>query len=157
MAFKFKSSGVKIDSPQIQNVQYVASPIGIKTPMELGTDRSGIFAMHFDVGDQIADNFRNLLLTNKGDRLGRTDFGANLRALVSELSNSPDFESKAMSQISESVRKYMPFIDLESFSAVPDQSASNPGLAKVDVRIVYNVQRLGIRKKQIVVSIYAIG
>ena len=157
MAFKFKSSGVKIDSPQIQSIRVEPTPIGIKTPMELGTDRSGIFAMHFNIGDQIADNFRNLLLTNKGDRLGRSDFGANLRVLVSELSNSPDFESKAMSQISDAVQKYMPFIDLESFSAIPDQSNSNNSLAKVDIRIVYNVQKLGISKKQIIVSIYANG
>ena len=157
MAFKFKSSGVKIDSPQIQNIKIESTPVGIKTPMELGTDRSGIFAMNFDVGDQIADNFRNLLLTNKGDRLGRTDFGANLRSLVSELSNSPDFESKAMSQISACVQKYMPFIDLESFSAVPDQNSSSYALAKVDIRITYSVQKLGISKKQIIVSIYANG
>lgn len=156
MALKFKSSGIKIDSPQIQNAKVELTPLGIKTPMELGSDRSGIFAMNFNIGDQIADNFRNLLMTNSGDRLGRTDFGANLRSLVSELSNSPDFESKAMAQISECVQKYMPFIDLESFSAVPDQNVS-ASLAKVDIRIVYNVQRLGISKKQIIVSIYSIG
>jgi len=156
MALKFKSSGIKIDSPQIQNAKVELTPLGIKTPMELGSDRSGIFAMNFNIGDQIADNFRNLLLTNNGDRLGRTGFGANLRSLVSELSNSPDFESKAMAQISDCVQKYMPFIDLESFSAVPDQSAP-PSIAKIDIRIVYNVQRLGISKKKIIVSIYTIG
>ena len=157
MAFKFKSSGVKIDSPQIQNIRVESTPVGIKTPMELGTNRSGIFAMNFDVGDQISDNFRNLLLTNKGERLGRSDFGANLRGLVSELSNSPDFESKAMMQISECVQKYMPFIDLESFSAVQDQSNSSYALAKIDIRITYSVPKLSISKKQIIVSIYANG
>jgi len=111
MAFKFKSSGVKIDSPQIQNVRVESTPVGIKTPMELGTNRSGIFAMNFDVGDQI----------------------------------------------SECVQKYMPFIDLESFSAAPDPSGSTGGLTKVDIRITYSVPKLSISKKQIIVSIYANG
>jgi len=156
MAFKFKSSGVKIDSPQIANIQIEKSPIGIKTPMTLGDSRSGIFAMSFDLGEQIADNFRNLLLTNRGERIGRSDFGANLRPLVSELSAGPDFESQVSSRISAATQQYMPYISLESFSTSFSTTNLN-GMTRADVKVIYSVPTLGISSKSVTVSIYVVG
>ena len=41
-------------------------PIGIKTPIQFGTSNDGIFKMHKKMTDQIADNFRNMILLKFG-------------------------------------------------------------------------------------------
>ena len=87
------------------------SRYGIKTPLQLGEGRSGIFQMHFNSVENIDDNLKNLILTNSGERLGNYGYGANLRPLVSELSHArlDDFDTIAMESISRAVKKYMPF------------------------------------------------
>ena len=70
-----------------QNIIYRGQvvPIGIKTPMEFTSDSSSVFKMHFDSKEQIEDNIRNLVLTNKGERLMMPEFGSNIRELIMEL------------------------------------------------------------------------
>ena len=53
-------------------------PIGIKTPMSFGGDE-GLLKMHKTYPDALADNFRNMIMTNYGERLGHYDFGGNLQ------------------------------------------------------------------------------
>ena len=57
--------------------------------------------MNFEPIDQIHENFRNMLLTNKGERIGRHDFGASLRDLTFDLISSSDFEFQVMNRIKE--------------------------------------------------------
>ena len=38
--------------------------------------------MNTDPVRQLADNFRNLIMTNHGERLGRYNYGANLNSLI---------------------------------------------------------------------------
>ena len=72
MAITFKSVG-ELSTDRKFTTTPVQNPIGIKTPLSLGQDADGIFSMHFKLEDQIQDNFRNLLLTNNGERLGLFD------------------------------------------------------------------------------------
>ena len=74
----FKSAGQKIQdyNNRIEQVEApVRRPIGIKTPIRL--KKGTLFDMSYEVSDQIADNLRNLLLTNKGERLGNPAFGTD--------------------------------------------------------------------------------
>lgn len=156
MAIKFKSSGTRINDPVITRIQVPLPPVGIKTPMALGTDRSGIVAMHFDPVAQVKDNLRNLLLTNKGERLGRFDYGAGLRSLVSELA-SGDIESSAILQIQDSVSKYMPYVSLEGFSITYDRDDNPQGMTVVVFNLKYSIPRLSSTNNSLSVKIYAIG
>ena len=88
-------------------------PIGIKTPLQFGTD-AGLLQMHKTYPDALADNFRNMIMTNHGERLGHYDFGANLAELVFEI-GSEDGDIKAMQRIARATKKYMPFINLQKF------------------------------------------
>lgn len=120
--YSFKSSGVKFSDMQSSQKDVIDNislpPLSIKTPLELSDDgRSSLFNMHFEVTDMIHNNLKNMLLTNNGERLGRFDYGASLRELTFEMINSPDYENIVMQRIKKSVDRYMPFIDLESFSS----------------------------------------
>lgn len=150
----FKSVGERANAKKFQPEPNQV-PLGIKTPLRLGTKNDGIFSMHFNVGDLIQDNYRNLLLTNHGERLGRYDFGANLQELSMELGQE-NFDAQAISRISIATSKYMPFIEPRTFESTLKPN-KNSNVDRVDILITYDVPRLEITKKMIQVSIFAGG
>lgn len=154
MASSFKSVGELSTDRKFQTSPNEI-PIGIKTPLSLGQKSDGIFSMHFTLSDQIQDNFRNLLLTNHGERLGFYDFGANLRSLAFEL--APDqFETEAMRRIKSAVSKYMPYLVLQTFEHSIDHN-QNENVAKIRLRIVYDIPRLNVQSKGIELSFFVGG
>ena len=99
---------------QDQEIKRESFNIGIKTPLELGDEDFLVMHKQGQLRSQIADNLRSLILTNKGERLGNYDFGANLKPLIFEL-GSENGDITAMNNISRAVKKYMPFINLLGF------------------------------------------
>tara|TARA_Y100000310_G_scaffold321256_1_gene378638 strand:+ start:542 stop:1030 length:489 start_codon:yes stop_codon:yes gene_type:complete len=156
--YSFKAVGEKLrDWRQTRRLDTkVELPIGIKTPMQLGDGRNGLFTMNWDIDSVIADNLKNLLLTNHGDRLGMYDFGANLQELVTEL-GSEDFDNEAIFRIQQTVNKYMSYLTLETFETSTDHGVATSGLAAVAIKVTYSVPKLGISNKGIIVTLYAIG
>ena len=158
---KFKSSGIQTDDASlIRKIE--TPPIGIVTPIELGEGRSGIFQMHFNSHKQVADNFKNLILTNWGERLGNFYYGANLRPLTAELTSQDDFDSEAMLRVQTAVRNFMPFIELGTFNSNLDKSIDPTGggangISTISLTIKYSVPQLRIAEKGLVVSLYCIG
>ena len=55
-----------------------------KTPLTLSTNKSELFVMNTNIGDSVSDNLKNLLLTNRGERVMQPDFGANLKPILTE-------------------------------------------------------------------------
>lgn len=157
--FKFKSSGIRRDNRKFTKPVRVSRPYGIKTPMSLGDD---IFTMNNNPISQISDNFRNLILTNFGERLGRYDFGANLKALVYEYSGNSDFESIVEKQIVDAADKFIPQVQIISVSSQvietnEKNSLNTLGLAKVTLRIVYCIPTLKTRNLGIEVDLFIGG
>lgn len=148
----FKSAGTKIDaynaSKNVETVQ--RPPIGIKTPLQL--NNGDLFKMHYMLEDQIADNLRNLILTNKGERLGNPAFGTTLKRVQFDQPNKEDADIAAMATIQQAVRNFMPFVTLTDFtttqlppSMVNSDNAddsSYPGGALL-IRITYTVPQIG--------------
>ena len=150
----FKSSGIKSDS-NIFNRKIPIKPAGIATPLTINDGTDGIFALNKTAESQIKDNFRNLILTNKGERLGRYDYGCDLRRLVTELSSFEDFEQKVMENISLSASRYMPMIDLESFSSDYNNDTEQE-LKNIVITVIYNIPLLGLRNQKIDVTLYVV-
>jgi len=157
LPIKFKNVGKTIDRLQTEQdfiTQERKKPFGIKTPLRFG-DQDGIFAMNFVAADQIHDNFRNLLQTNHGERLELYDFGCNLSPLTTELVAREDFENEAMTRIKTAVAKYMPYLELQGFETLLDNTQNN-NTGKVKIRITYAVPLLGIKDKKIQVTLFVI-
>jgi phage baseplate assembly protein W len=152
--FDFKSVGVKSNAPRQPN-PFESIPIGIKTPMRLGQGSEGIFQMHFDIANQIRDNFRNLLLTNHGERLSLYNFGANLQPLSLEL-GSDVFDEELLLRINTAVSNYMPFIKLDRLSREID-NLDNQNTSKIKIRIFYSVRQLNILNQAVEVSFFIGG
>jgi phage baseplate assembly protein W len=152
--YSFKSVGKTQDQVQEETLVQTKFPFGIKTPLQLGTSE-GILAMNYSLEDQFADNLRNLLLTNWGERLGVYDFGANLKPLTTELVSQDDFDNKAIARIKAAVDKWMPQIDLEDFTSIVDRNENaNTGIIRIS--ITYNIPALQTKKKGLQIVLYVI-
>tara|TARA_B100000287_G_C20649530_1_gene786350 strand:- start:622 stop:1113 length:492 start_codon:yes stop_codon:yes gene_type:complete len=142
--FNFKSSGTRATNRQYTKAPpSVDRPIGIKTPLEEGDD---MFKMHTSPIRQLADNFRNLIMTNHGERLGIFNFGANLNSIVFEYSNSPNFEKVVSDAIINATQTFIPSITITDISAVfidetEVNDANRIGLAKVRVKVEYVIPK----------------
>lgn len=155
-SYNFNSVGVKkttIDSNA--SLSRSTPPIGIKTPVELGDDDDGIFKMHRNLADQVRDNLINLILTNHNERIGFTDFGANIRPLLSEL-GSEDGDEEAMRRIQVAVGKYMPFVALENFIMTPEE-AGLTSQARIKMVVTYSVPRANLRNQKVGITFNFIG
>lgn len=156
---EFKHAGITIeeDGRRQKRDEKARSekPIGFVTPLRLGSIGVGPFAMHTDVARQIDDNLRNLILTNRGERLGLHDFGADLRPLAAEISSQEDFDSTAVDRISIAVAKWMPFVALKTFESFIDRD-QNQHVARVRIRVRYDIPLLDKIDRAIDVIVYAI-
>ena len=154
-SYNFKSVGVVESSLPITGfIAAKAIPFGITTPLQLGTTE-GILVMNYSLGDQFADNLRNLLLTNWGERLGQYNFGANLKPLTTELSSMIDFDNQAIQRIRDAVNMWMPFIDLENFDSTIDRN-ENKNTAVIKISITYNIAALRVYGKGLQIVLYVI-
>ena len=100
-------------------------------------------------------NLRNLIQTNHGERLGNYFFGANLQPLVFEFSN-PEVEQEAIRRIKSAVTEYMPYVNLETFEAFVE-NYDNKEVAKVGIRITYNMPRIEKGKRSLEIMLYVGG
>lgn len=145
-----------IDSRRLRSVtDTVSRPIGIKVPVSLSDTGDSLLTMHTDIEKNISDNFRNMIMTNHGERVGLYDFGANLTELAFEL-GSDDFDSEAIRRIRRTTQKYMPFVQLVTFEPLVERT-DNKEVAKVGVRITYRVNTLSQKDRIIEVIIYSAG
>ena len=160
--YSFKSSGLQNRRKVLDRIDQVTlKPIGIKTPLEFSKkSQDSLFAMHYDVPKQIHDNLRNLLLTNPGERLGRHDYGAGLREMTMEMLSSEDYEYEVMIRIKSTVDKYMPFIDLESFTVEDITGQPHPlqtSMSSVKVIVTYNIPKLSIIGRKLQLNLFVAG
>ena len=152
--YSFKSVG-ELDANNRQNDQTVKVklPIGIATPVSLGTN--SLHKMHTSQLKVISDNFRNMLMTNHGDRLGFYDFGANLEELTFEL-GSESADAEATRRIAKTTAKYMPFVSLDTFEPFIEKF-DNQHTGKVGIRVTYTVPKISNDINAVEVLLYVAG
>jgi phage baseplate assembly protein W len=157
MAISFKSVGKT--STQTKNeldIQVKTEvPIGIVTPLQLGTRSEGILKTNMSLADQISDNLRNLILTNWGERLGQYKFGANLRELTTEISSQENFDNEAMARIKDAVDRWMNYITLVDFASVID-TQQRSDIGKIRLTVTYIVANIQPLPRQLSIDLYII-
>ncbi len=154
--YSFKGAGQKLaESKEAQVKKFAGGPIGIATPVRLSQKAGTLFEMHTSLEQQIRDNFRNMISTNHGERLMLSDFGANLKPLAFELGSEAS-DSAAISRISATTSKYMPYITLETFEPIRELS-DDGSLSRVGVRVTYSVPSLGIGSSTVDALILSAG
>lgn len=153
--FSFKSSGTTAAAATANALAKTSLPVGIVTPLALGND--DLLKMHTSLADQLADNMRNLIMTNWGERLGFYDFGANLRPLTVDLVSIDDFETQAIDRIKNAITKWMPFIEPVDFTASFEAASSNAkSITAITLMITFNIARLNVQNRKLKVTLFVI-
>ena len=154
--FNFNSGGNNFDYQQKilsqeQSVVTKFKPIGIKTPLTL-SNSDDIFEMNYSLFNQIEDNFRNLIKTNSGERLCFPTFGTNIKSILTrtDLENP---EELAMQEIQRVTSRYMPYINLVSFSNYIDEEESKKGVPIIVLQIGYSVPTISTEKRLIILKL----
>tara|TARA_B100002019_G_scaffold135269_1_gene116606 strand:- start:4917 stop:5453 length:537 start_codon:yes stop_codon:yes gene_type:complete len=157
----FKSAGQLIAdyNDRVENKIVVErKPIGIKTPLQL--KKGNLFDMTYNLSDQITDNLRNLIMTNKGERLGNPNFGTDLRKTQYNTANKEDAEIEMMAKIQNAVKIFLPFVELVDFtttelppSMVTSTADLHSGFAggALSVKITYTVPQISNVEKGLTV------
>lgn len=153
--YSFKSSGKTPQQQALETLNTSKIPFGIKTPMALAGAGEGLLAMNYSIADQFADNLRNLLLTNWGERLGHYQFGANLRPLTTEFASQENFDNQAIERIRNAVNEWMPFVTLGTFESSVDRT-ENKNTAVILIKITYSIPAIEVIDRALQIVLYVI-
>lgn len=152
--FKFRSSGETTE--EVKVVKDATKPsvtiFGIKTPLRYGIDN--LFEVTTDLAEQVGDNLKNLIQTNHGERLMITDYGANLRPLVTEWVSQDSFDAEAIKRIRSAIEKFMPYVSPKEFTSRVDRTRNTGKVAAIAILVTYDVPQLGLINKSIEVTLF---
>ena len=144
--YSFKSVGKTTSEQKEQTLKKTVVPIGIITPLRYGTNE-GLFAMTYNLKDQVQYNLHDLLMTNWGERLGLYDFGANLKPLCADYSSQDDFDAECIKRISDAVSKWMSYIQLQDYISSTNVSNTTQQPETIKILITYSVTALNVSNK----------
>lgn len=105
--------------------------IGITLPIRLGN--TGMFEQSTELFKQVKSNFKNLILTKKGERLMQPELGTDLHKILFENITEETIDNARLTVV-ESVERWMPFLELVDFQ-IKNPVNSNPH--RIDITVVY--------------------
>ena len=102
-------------------------PLGPLVPLQKG-EKMGetLFKMHYDIKENIKNNFANLIMTRKGEKFCDLDFGVDFKDLYT-LMHSEEQEAldKAGREINKAINKFIPKINIvEIYTSSSDNNSS---------------------------------
>lgn len=86
--------------------------IGVTLPVRMG--QTGMFDQSISVIDQVRSNFKNLILTKKGERVGQPNLGCDLWKILFEPLTDETLENARLA-VADAVDSWLPFIELTDF------------------------------------------
>ena len=95
---------------------------------------NGYFAVNYTTKEQIKSDLRNLILTNRGERLMQPEFGCNLRqALFEQIDESGGVYTYIETEIETAIARWLPFITVESVSVFSDNNSKDNNSIQVQL------------------------
>lgn len=103
--------------------------IGMKLPV--ASTGTSLFSLNYTTIEQANTDIRNLILTNKGERVMLPDYGCNIRKLIFEQNSIVVDQAEEL--IRSAVSKWIPFITVYQIDIQVDERNENA----VRIKIVY--------------------
>jgi phage baseplate assembly protein W len=110
------------------------------------SNKGGVYGVNTTFKDTIQQNFKNLILTNNGERVMDVNFGVGIRSYFFEPKTST-ISADISDKIHFQVKKYMPFITINSIEFTGGDDDSN----LLGVSITYTIVPLE-QKNQLTIS-----
>tara|TARA_Y100000034_G_C6902011_1_gene417431 strand:+ start:1258 stop:1641 length:384 start_codon:yes stop_codon:yes gene_type:complete len=118
------------------------SGISVKLPLSLDKEL-GPYKLNKTLREAIKQNFKNLILTNPGERIMDTNFGVGILRFLFE-NNNPALRQNISAKIHEQAKLYMPFIKLKSIKFTGTRENVETDRNALNVKIEYSVAQLNI-------------
>lgn len=144
-SFDFLSDGIDVGQDKSGPVKNIKNPISIKSPLSI-SDRFGAFDMYESAVEAVNAQVKNILLTNKGERLGNFDFGADIQRILFESSIS-SIEDILARSINQNVKKYCPGVKLQNMAIYTSEQLKNLQENEILLRVSFNIESLGAFSK----------
>ena len=110
--------------------------IGISLPMD-HTEGSGFFPGTSTTLTQTSSNIRNLLLTNKGERVGQPEFGCGLLNVLFE-PMSDDLLEDVRTEIEDSIAFWLPHVTINNIGV--DRDEAEPQQLNIIIEFALTIQ-----------------
>lgn len=104
--------------------------IGVTLPLQRGN--TGYFAQSSSTLEQIKSNYRNLILTKKGERMMQPEFGCDIHNMLFENITEDMLETVRFAIVSATER-WMPFLEVRELDVVSLKEEPN----KIDITVSY--------------------
>jgi phage baseplate assembly protein W len=114
----------------------MATGISVKLPLRVSAE-DGPYALTKDLISTTKQNFKNLVLTNPGEKIMDINFGVGISGLLFENYTS-DIRDRMRARIVEQAAAYMPFIKIRSINFNDTEIDSN----KISLAINYYISPL---------------
>ena len=112
MAFQVISNQTEINNSEIA--------LGIK----LNFNTPGIFDLNYLSIDQAVDNLKNLLLTRRGERVHKVNFGTPLLDILFE-PNVSELKEQLETAVTDAIAFWLPYISIDEFNIVTAEDDPN--------------------------------
>ena len=110
--------------------------IGVSLPMD-HIDGSGFFPGTSTTLTQTSSNIRNLLLTNKGERVGQPEFGCGLLNVLFE-PMSDDLLEDVRTEIEDSIAFWLPHVTINNIGV--DRDEAEPQQLNIIIEFALTIQ-----------------
>jgi phage baseplate assembly protein W len=118
------------------------SAVGLAPRMPLRIGSKADYAMVLNYADLVKQNFKNLVLTNPGERIMDIEFGVGLRRFLFEMNGQSTYD-EISARISQQVALYMPFLNVRSVQfGATDEGIDN---SQVTIAIAYEIVPLNVQ------------
>ena len=115
--------------------------IGIDLPVQLAVSGSdGYFASTSTTIEAIKNNIKNLLKTQKGERLMHPTLGLNLKKYLFEPFTN-DLKDNITSEILNSFQFWLPFVNIVNVKIDMDKSNDNIGNSRLNIIVDFNITK----------------
>ena len=121
--------------------------IGITLPITNGN--TGMFAQSTSTIQQIKSNYKNLILTKKGERLMQPDFGTDLHRILFE-NITEDTLDNARLTVVQATERWMPFLEIIKFEL---QNPVNGNPHRININVTYRFRNNPTVTDSITVSV----
>lgn len=140
--FSYTADGSDVGQDRNTPTVNQKTPISIKSPMAV-SDRFGAFDMYEDVISAVTAHVKNILLTNKGERLGNYNFGADVRRIIFE-SDVLNIEDALAKSIQENITQFIPAVELLDMSIFTRDQINDLRLNEILLRVTFRIKGINL-------------
>lgn len=107
---------------------------GLSFPLRYDVNNGGFFPTTSRLREQASSNLKNLLLTNKGERVGQPDFGSNIPNILFE-PITDNIGNLIEESVNEAVSQWLPYISIQNVFVNTPEDNPNSILVQIEFTV----------------------